>query len=68
MSRFNMLTGIENALRRVTCIQKAFKTKRAYDQARLADIGAWMDQGMATLMQRDKQNKKLRDKFPNFLQ
>ena len=59
-------------MRRVKCILTAFETKHEYDRQRLADIAAWMDQGIATLrglfMHRDKQNKKLREKFPNFVQ
>jgi len=72
MGRFTILTGIKNYIRRVTCIQKAFKEKRAHDLQRLSDLTAWMDQGLSILrtlfMLKDKQNKKLREKFPNFVQ
>ena len=58
-------------MRRIRSIQTAFKEKQAYDLERLADIIAWMDQGLATLRslfgRMDKQNKKLREKFPQFL-
>jgi hypothetical protein len=72
MGQFNIKTGIRNYIRRVRCIQVAFKAKRAYDLQRLTDILAWMDQGIAILRTlftlKDKQNKKLREKFPNFVQ
>lgn len=72
MRQFNILTGIKNYLRRVKCIQKAFKEKRQHDQQRLGDLTGWMDQGIAVLrnlfLLKDKQNKKLREKFPNFVQ
>ena len=72
MGQYNILTSIQNFMRRVRCIQTAFKAKRAYDLQRLCDLTAWMDQGISILsnlfMLKDKQNKKLREKFPNFLQ